>query len=372
VADYSRAVRCARKAVLLVAALAPLVAGASAPAPESAPAALKAAGIDHFYNLEYGAAIEDFKQLTVAQPGSASAWNHLAQAEIYAEMLRIGALESQLYGHGDPFLKQKLGTPSPAALGAIHQALTRAQTDAQAALARAPGDAHARYNLAVVWALRANAAFSLRHAYWTALGDAKQARKQAQLAVAADPAFVDPQLILGVQSYVAGSLPWAVRMFSTLVGYSGNKEQGRRQIAYVAAHGEGARTDAAVLLAVADRRDGLNRQAAPIFLRLARQYPRNDLFAVEAAEALEAAGEHAAARTQFHQILARAASGAPGYAKAPLGRVWYDLGGIASLYSNWSTAAHDYGQAAMAPNTPAALRDRARQLAQAAQRKLRQ
>ncbi len=332
-------------------------------------AALRAQGIEHFYNLEYGPAIRDFRQWTAADPSSSSAWNHLAQAEIYAEMLRIGALESQLYGHGDPFLKEKLRPPSPAALAAIQQALDHAAADARAAVARNPHDAHARYNLAVVWALRANSAFALQHAYWTALGDAKQARRQAQMAVTLDPGFIDPQLILGVQSYVAGSLPWAVRMFSALVGYRGNKEQGRRQIAFVAAHGEGARTDASVLLAVADRRDGLNRQAAPIFLRLARQYPRNYLFAVEAGEALEAAGEHAAARAQFHQVLAMAAAAAPGYARAPQGRVWYDLGGIAVVYSDWPRAAHDYRQAAAAPGTPPALRQRALQLAQAAAQK---
>ncbi len=334
-------------------------------------AALRAQGIEHFYNLEYQPAIRDFRQWTAADPSSSSAWNHLAQAEIYAEMLRIGALESQLYGHGDPFLKEKLRKPSPAALAAIHQALDHAEADARVAVARNPHDAHDRYNLAVVWALRANTAFSLQHAYWTALGDAKQARKQAQMAVTLDPGFIDPQLILGVQSYVAGSLPWAVRMFSTLVGYSGNKEQGRKQIAYVVAHGEDARTDASVLLAVADRRDGLNRQAAPIFLRLARQYPRNYLFAVEAGEALDAAGEHGPARAQFHKVLAMAAAGAPGYAQAPQGRVWYDLAGIAVVYSDWQRAAQDYRKAAAAPDTPKALRDGALQLAAEAEKKLR-
>jgi hypothetical protein len=355
-----------RLLILLLALALPAAAQRITPA---AAAALRADGIRDFYNLEYGRAIHEFQQLTAAQPASASAWNHLAQAELYAEMLRIGALQSQLYGHGDPFLKQKLRSPSPAALAAIRQALDHAQADARAVLAHTPRNAHARYNLAVVWALRANTAFSLQHAYWAALGDAKQARQQAQRAVAADPAFIDPQLILGVQSYVAGSLPWAVRMFSTLVGYRGNKEQGRRQIAFVAAHGEGARTDASVLLAVADRRDGLNRQAAPIFMRLARQFPRNFLFAIEAGEALEAAGEHSAARAQFHRVLQLAAARAPGYARAPLGRVWYDLAGIAAVYSNWPRAARDYHKAATAPNTSPAFRRGADALAQAAERR---
>ncbi|MGH9480577.1 MAG: hypothetical protein ACRD1L_00665, partial [Terriglobales bacterium] len=143
-------------------------------------------------------------------------------------------------------------------------------------------------------------------------------------------------------NYVAGSLPWGVRMFSALMGYGGNRQLGRQQIADVAAHGEHARTDASVLLAVVDRRDGFNQQAAPIFQQLSAEYSRNVLFAVEAAEALEAAGEHDAARAQFQQVLDRAAADAPGYRRAPLDKVWYDLGNIERVFSRWSSAVADF------------------------------
>jgi len=309
------------------------------------PAARVASGLDHYYNLEYAQATADFRALTAQEPNSAGAWNHLGLCELYAEMYRIGALESELYGHGDPFLEQKLLPPDPAAVAQIESDLNRARSLAQASIKQDPNNAAAHYDLAVAWAQLGTLEFSIRKSYWSALGDAKSARSEAAAALKLDPKLIDAELIVGAQNYVAGSLPWAVKMFSTLVGYSGDKELGRRQIAEVAAHGEHARTDAAVLLAVVDRRDGLNSAAAPILEGLAREYPRNVLFAVETGEAMEAAGEHDAARAQFQQIISQAAAGAPGFAHAPLGKAWYDLGNIERVYSRWQLAADDYDHA---------------------------
>ncbi|MGH9468227.1 MAG: tetratricopeptide repeat protein, partial [Terriglobales bacterium] len=256
-------------------------------------ASLKAGAIDHFYNLEYPQAIAAFRQLARAKPDSAGAWNHLAQAELYQEMYRMGALESTLYGKGDEFLRRKLLPADPSAVAAIEHDLARAQTCAQAAIARSPNRAQSHYDLAVTWGLRGNLAFSVRKAYWQALSDAKNARRQAEIAHRLQPGWLDPMLIIGIQNYVAGSLPWSAKIFTTLIGYRGDKQLGIQQITEVALHGGHARTDAQVLLAVVDRRDGRNRAAAALFAGLARRYPRNVLFAVETGEAYEAAGEHA-------------------------------------------------------------------------------
>jgi hypothetical protein len=265
-------------------------------------------------------------------------------------MYRIGALESQLYGHGDAFLDTKLLPVAPAALSTFTADNERAMDLAKTEVAAHPADAHAHYDLAVAWALRGTCDFSLKTSYLSALSDAKAARREATEAVRLDPSFRDPVLILGVHNYVAGSLPWTAKMFSVLMGYSGDKELGRRQIAEVAQIGEHSRTDADVMLVVVDRRDGLNAQAAPILERLTSQYPRNTLFASESADALEAAGDHDAARAQYRRMVERAAAHAPGYQRAPLDKIWYDLGSIDRLYSRWKQAANDFRQVASAPD----------------------
>src|SRR5690348_3746683 len=105
--------RLSHRSVLL--ALLLLLTGArrllAAPTPEQ----LLQQGYDHFYNLEYDQALRDFEQLRRLEPTAPSVWNHIAQIMLYREMYRIGALESQLYGHGDPFLQEKLPPPSPQA-----------------------------------------------------------------------------------------------------------------------------------------------------------------------------------------------------------------------------------------------------------------
>ena len=331
----------------LAAALNPCAAQAG---PPPSPAALRADGLNHFYNLEYDQAIADFQRLTQLEPDHAGGWNHLAQAELYREMYRMGALESTLYGHGDPFLDAKLLPPDPAAVAAVVQAEERALALASAAERRDPRDAQAYYDAASAWALRSNLEFSIQHYYWNALKDAKQARAEAQTAEKINPAFIEPRLLLGVHNYIAGSLPWSVKIFSTLVGYRGNKDKGRAQIAAVASSPASNHIDAAVLLAVIDRRDGLNQQAAPIFERLAQQFPRNPVMAVEAAEALEAAGQHEAARAAYQEVLDRAAAHAPGYQRAPLDKVWYDLGKIEAVYSHWQLAAADFDRVLALPH----------------------
>ncbi|MGN6591506.1 MAG: tetratricopeptide repeat protein [Terriglobales bacterium] len=319
-------------------------------------AQVPAAGLDHYYNLEYPEAIADFRAATRAAPGDAGTWNRLAQAELYQEMYRIGALQSTLYGKGDDFLADKPLPPDPAAVAAFEDAEQQAEHWAGEALQRDPDNAQAHYDLAVAYGLQGNFDFSVQKSYWSALSEAKAARREAEAAHKLHPGWVDPLLILGVHNYVAGSLPWSVKIFSKLAGYGGDKDEGLRQVTEVAEHGEHARTDARVLLAVVDRRDGRNQAAAELFAGLERQYPRNVLFAVETGEAWEAAGNHDAARAAFHNILARADQNAPGYAHAPRAQVWYDLGQIAVIYSDWAEALADFQNAANVPQAPAKYR----------------
>lgn len=331
-------------------ALALLVACVRARAAAPAAGQLLQQGYDHFYNLEYGLALDDFQQLLRLDPTAPSAWNHIAQVVLYREMYRIGALESQLYGHGDPFLAEKLPPPSLQAEHDFEQASARALQLAQAAVAAHPNDAHARYDLAAAWALRGTYDFVLQRSYFGALKDALKARKQADQAHKLDSQFVDPLLIIGAQNYIAGSLPWTVKMLASLTGYSGSKQQGVAQIRYVTQHGEHGRTDALILLTVIDRRDGWNRQVIPVLRQLKTMYPRNVLFAVEEAEATEAAGEHDAAIGEYEAILDRTRRGVRGYQQAPLDKVWYDIGNIRRLFTRYAEALAAYRQAMAAPH----------------------
>jgi len=69
-------------------------------------------GLEHFYNLEYQAAIADFRKDIASNPDVAANYNHLAMAILYWEMLRSGALESELVSGTNPLLRRAKLNPS--------------------------------------------------------------------------------------------------------------------------------------------------------------------------------------------------------------------------------------------------------------------
>jgi len=91
-------------------------------------------------------------------------------------------------------------------------------------------------------------------AHGAALGGGVAARSRAS--AGAFSHFTDAKLIVGTHDYVVGSLPWAVKMAASLVGFSGNKERGIEEL-YAASKGGGeASIDAKILLALFLRREG--------------------------------------------------------------------------------------------------------------------
>src|ERR1041385_8182242 len=77
----------------------------SAPSPNGLPASLLKEGIDHFYNLEYDAAIADFARLREAEPRNPNWWNHLALSYFYKELYRAGALQGDLFDASNRFFR---------------------------------------------------------------------------------------------------------------------------------------------------------------------------------------------------------------------------------------------------------------------------
>ena len=63
-------------------------------------------GFEHFYNLEYPEAIKYFEAEIARDRKDPEAYNHLAQALLYSEMYKAGALESELVSGSNPFVNR--------------------------------------------------------------------------------------------------------------------------------------------------------------------------------------------------------------------------------------------------------------------------
>ena len=117
--------------------------------------------------------------------------------------------------------------------------------------------------------------------YFSALRNGTKARKYAEELIEKDPDFVDGYLVPGVQEYVVGSLPWAVKMLAAIGGVRGNKNKGREWVERVADDGSQMQTEAKVLLTLLYRRESRPLDAARVLQELIRKYPRNYVLRLE-------------------------------------------------------------------------------------------
>jgi tetratricopeptide (TPR) repeat protein len=298
----------------------------------SAQEARFSSGLEHFYNLEYQQAIADFRKDIAANPDAAAGYNHLAMAILYREMLRSGALESELVSGTNPFLRRARMNPSPEDQREFSEAIERSMSLSRARLNRAPKDTQALYTLGVAYGLRANYNFLVRKAWMDSLRDITMARKLHNQVTALDPSMVDARLTQGVHDYVVGSLPWHVRLVGFLAGFRGDKQKGIQTLEQVALRGDQNRVDAEVLLCAIYRRERLVRKAAPLLEDLIERFPRNYILRFEAAQVYADLGDGARALATIKKIEALKASGHPGYADLPPEKIYYARGTIQFWY----------------------------------------
>jgi tetratricopeptide (TPR) repeat protein len=303
-------------------------------------------GFDHFYNLEYDEAIAAFRQYIAKHPDEPRGYNHLAQAILYREMYRTGALETELVSGNNPFLRRPKMNPSPEDQKEFDDAIRRSMELSQARLKENPRDTQALYTLGVAHGLRANYNFLVRKAWMDALRDATQARKLHNRVTELDPNFTDARLVQGVHEYVVGSLPWHWRTLGFLMGFRGNKQQGIRILQEVAERGEVNKLDAKVLLCAIYRRERKPELAIPLIQELMAAYPRNYLLYFELAQMYSDAGDKDKALETLARLEHLRNSGAPGFARVPMEKIYFARGNIQFWYRDLDQALENIRKAA--------------------------
>lgn len=303
-------------------------------------------GFEHFYNLEYDEAIVVFRQYIARRPQEPRGYNHLAQSILYREMLRTGALETELVSGNNPFLRRPKMNPTPEDQKEFEDAIQRAMELSQARLKENPRDTQALYTLGVAHGLRANYNFLVRKAWMDALRDATQARKLHNRVTELDPSFVDARLVQGVHEYVVGSLPWHWRTLGFLVGFRGNKQTGIRILQEVAEKGDVNRLDAKVLLCAIYRRERKPELAVPLIRELIAAFPRNYLLYFELAQMYSDLGDKQQALEALARLEELRKSGAPGFARVPIEKIYFARGNIQFWYRDLDDALENIRKAA--------------------------
>jgi tetratricopeptide (TPR) repeat protein len=308
------------------------------------------AGFVHFYNNEYDQALAVFEDQVRARPEDAVTYNSVAQAILFGEMYRNGALESEMVTGNNAFLRRpKMGISAEHRVQ-FYNAVNRAIGLSEVRLRQNPKDVDALHALAVAHGLKANFLFMVDKSWMQSLRESITSRKANDQILKLDPSFVDAHLIHGISEYIVSCLPAYLRFLGAVNGFHGNKEGGIHQLQLVATSGVRSRYDAAILLAVIYRRERRPEDAIALLQTLATTFPRNYLFRFEEVQMYSDLGDKTSALRVLKEIEEALRRGKPGYTKLPLERVQYARGNLLFWYNDLPHSLENLRQATRRPD----------------------
>jgi tetratricopeptide (TPR) repeat protein len=156
--------------------------------------------------------------------------------------------------------------------------------------------------------------------------------------IAIDPNYIDARLVQGLHDYIVGSLPWHLKIITTVVGVRGDREEGINTLKLVATKGNTNKYDAQALLAAIYRREKRPLEALPLINGLAERFPRNYLFRMETVQMYGDAGDKASALAALAKAEELKTSGAKGYQGLPVEKIWYTRGNLLFWYRDFDAA----------------------------------
>jgi hypothetical protein len=305
---------------------------------------LTATAFNDFYNMDYERSIQEFEKVLDRHPNDPFAVNHLLATVLMRELYRMGAMNTGEFAN-DSFIGQAHRPADPKVKDEIKQLATRAENLEEQELKANSNNADALYARGVTRAQFALYTALVERAWFSALRNAVGARRDHEHVLEINPNYVDAKLVVGAHNYVAGSLPWSVKMAAALVGLSGSKEKGLEYLREVAdSNGENS-VDAKVVLSIFLRREHRYDEARVFMHDLAARYPRNYLFPVEEANLFRSGGHLQEAAAGYRKVWQDGRDGKYGslhyelsaYALGELLRSEKDYSGAASAYELVST-----------------------------------
>lgn len=313
-------------------------------------------GFEHFYNLEYDQAIEQFELAVKAHPDDPFTVNHLLSGVLFRELYRIGALDTELYSKNG-FLTSKQFPIDPKARTRIKELFDRSLQLSEVRLKKNPNDVDALYARGVIRGLRSTYIGLIEKAWFAALRNAVGARRDHERVLELDPKYADAKMVVGIHNYVMGSISWPIKVAAAVAGLSGSKSKG---IEYLYAAGEaGGETsmDAKIALSLFLRREQRYPEALKLVGGMVADYPRNFLLALEDANLLNAAGHAPEAIAMYRKLLADGKSGV--FAESRLEQAEFGLGDALRGQSDFQGAAAAYDAVLGYPRADPDLRQRA-------------
>ncbi len=265
------------------------------------PDPLNRTAFDHFYNLDYDRAAQEFEQVLRRHPDDPFAVNHFLAVVLFRELYRMGALNTGEYAN-DTFIRASHRPADPKVKQQIQELVQRALRLEQKSLDANPNDVPALYARGVTRGQFATYTAMIERAWFSALRNAVGARRDHERVLELAPEDTPAKLIVGAHNYVMGSLPLALRAGVTVVGIGGNKEKGLQYLNDCAQGTGETSTDAKILLVLFLRREHRYSEALAIAHGLIQAYPRDVLMALEEGNLLRADGHEQEAAAVYRRV----------------------------------------------------------------------
>jgi tetratricopeptide (TPR) repeat protein len=311
----------------------------------------------HFYILDYEGALSRFEKVQQENPGDPLAVDYVLDTVLFRELYRLDLLDTTFYTH-DGFLTGKHAVVAdPAVAELVNSLYLKAVGLSEQQLSKNPEEVDALYARGWARSLRAVYIGLVQRSFVSALHVALQARSDNEKVLRLDPRYIDAKLVVGVHQYVAGSLPFGLRILAGVAGISGSKAKGIGDLREAGTSGVITSVEARTALGLFLRREAKYDEAITVTRTLTEEYPRDFLFRLELANLTKDAGQGKAAIAEYQDLLEQAKK--PGYfPSAHLELAWFGLADTLQGQKNYAEAATAYNLATEQPTISVDLKSR--------------
>jgi tetratricopeptide (TPR) repeat protein len=305
------------------------------------------AAFDHFYNMDYDRATQEFEKIVEKRPNDPFAVNHLLTSVLIHNLYDTGAMNTGDYAN-DSFIGRTPRPTEPKVKERIKELVRRAENLEEQQLKANSKDVDALYCRGVSRAQFSVYTGLVERAWFSALRNAVGARHDHEHVIELDPNYLDAKMVVGTHNYVIGRLPWSVKVAAALAGLSGSPEKGLEYLREVArSDGENA-VDAKVVITLFLRREQQYDEALGYMNELAVKYPRNHLFLTEVANLQRSAGRLDEAEAVYRRVWQNGREGK--YGNLHYEMAAWGLGELLRSKKDTAGAASAYDLVNQAPN----------------------
>jgi len=315
-------------------------------------------GYEHFYNLDFDAALKDFNEIAQQHSQDPMAWNYILVVTIFRELYHQDLLDTTYYAHDSFLFSKREINISKQARDQINSLTDKVVGMCNTRLDQNPNDKNALFARGYARGMHAAFITLADHSFSAAAHQGLQARNDSEAALKIDPQYADADMAIGIQQFAVATLPRFLRIMVGMFGVGGSKEKGLALLRNSAAHGVVTTVESRTALSLFLRHDGRYPEALQVERSLTEQYPHDYLFVLEVANLLKDEGHGYEAIAAYKQVLDDAQK--PGYFIDPrLQLAWFGLAETQRGYNQLPDAVNSYTQAATQPNCSDWLRRRA-------------